>query len=72
VYSSPLVEPFAASADASYRATRRLGAQAFRAELARGRLAEDLVNYKLFEAGHTGVDYWYPMPLAWLCGRIAK
>jgi hypothetical protein len=25
----------------------------------------------LFEAGHMGIDYRYPLSLAWLCQRIA-
>jgi hypothetical protein len=49
-----------------------LGAQAFRAELAKAGVADDLIHYELFEAGHMGIDYRYPMSLAWLCGRIAK
>jgi len=33
-------------------------------------VAEDLVHFELFEAGHGGIDYRYPMSLAWLCGRM--
>ncbi len=31
-----------------------------------------LVHFEFFEAGHGGIDYRYPMSLAWLCGRITK
>jgi hypothetical protein len=30
------------------------------------------VHFELFDAGHMGIDYRYPMSLAWLCGRMAK
>jgi hypothetical protein len=49
-----------------------LGATAFRAELAKIGVADDLVHFELFEAGHGGIDYRYPQSLAWLCGRIAR
>ena len=49
-----------------------LGAQAFRSELSAAGVADDLIHFELFEAGHMGIDYRYPMSLAWLCGRIAK
>ena len=28
------------------------------------------VHFELFEAGHMGIDYRYPVSLAWLCGRM--
>ncbi len=47
-----------------------LGAQAFRAALSEAGIADDRVRFELFEAGHMGIDYRYPLSLAWLCGRI--
>jgi Putative esterase len=49
-----------------------LGAQAFRDALREAGVAEDLVHFELFDAGHMGIDYRYPLSLAWLCGRMAK
>ncbi|HXL90095.1 MAG TPA: alpha/beta hydrolase-fold protein [Streptosporangiaceae bacterium] len=49
-----------------------IGAQAFRAALEKIGVANDLVHYELFEAGHMNIDYRYPLSLAWLCGRIVK
>ncbi len=49
-----------------------LGAQAFRSALSAIGVADELIHFELFEAGHMGIDYRYPMSLAWLCGRIAK
>jgi hypothetical protein len=49
-----------------------IGAQAFRAALKTAGVEDDLIHFELFEAGHGGIDYRYPMSLAWLCGRIAK
>ena len=47
-----------------------LGAQAFRAALKDIGVADDRVHFELFEAGHMGIDYRYPMSLAWLCSRM--
>jgi S-formylglutathione hydrolase FrmB len=49
-----------------------LGAEAFRAALRDIGVADDLVHFELFDAGHMGIDYRYPISLAWLCGRMAK
>jgi S-formylglutathione hydrolase FrmB len=49
-----------------------VGAQAFRSALSEAGVADDLVHFELFEAGHMGIDYRYPLSLAWLCGRITK
>jgi S-formylglutathione hydrolase FrmB len=49
-----------------------LGATAFRAALRDIGVADDLVHFELFEAGHMSIDYRYPMSLAWLCGRMTK
>ena len=49
-----------------------LGAGAFRAALKDVGVADDLIHFELFDAGHGGIDHRYPMSLAWLCGRMAK
>ncbi len=49
-----------------------VGAQAFRSALSEAGVADDLIHFELFEAGHMGIDYRYPLSLAWLCGRITK
>jgi S-formylglutathione hydrolase FrmB len=49
-----------------------VGAQAFRSALSAAGVPDDLVHFEFFEAGHMGIDYRYPMALAWLCGRITK
>ena len=49
-----------------------LGAEAFRAELARVGLPDDRVYFELFDASHTGIDYRYPLSLAWLAHRLAR
>jgi Putative esterase len=49
-----------------------VGAQAFRAALQDIGVADELVHFEFFEAGHGGIDYRYPLSLAWLCGRITK
>jgi hypothetical protein len=48
-----------------------VGAVAFRAELARAGVPDEIVACELFEASHSGIDYRYPLALAWLCNRIA-
>jgi S-formylglutathione hydrolase FrmB len=48
-----------------------LGATAFRAALLENGIAEDVVRFELFEGTHGGIDYRYPMSLAWLCQRMA-
>jgi S-formylglutathione hydrolase FrmB len=47
-----------------------LGASAFRAALLEHGVAEDVIRFELFDGGHGGIDYRYPMSLAWLCQRI--
>ena len=49
-----------------------LGAGAFRAALRDVGIADELVHFELFDAGHGSIEYRYPMSLAWLCGRMAK
>ena len=34
-------------------------------------VGEDVIRFELFDAAHGGIDYRYPMSLAWLCPRIA-
>jgi hypothetical protein len=48
-----------------------IGAEAFHAEILRAGLPEDRVRLELFEAGHMGIDYRYPLALSWLAERIA-
>jgi hypothetical protein len=47
-----------------------LGAQAFRDELGRIGIADDVIRFELFDATHAAIDYRYPMSLAWLCQRM--
>ncbi|RKR87646.1 putative esterase [Micromonospora pisi] len=49
-----------------------LGAEAYRAELARVGVPEDRVHFELFDAGHGGIDYRYPLALGWLAHRLAR
>jgi hypothetical protein len=30
-----------------------------------------VIHFELFDATHSGIDYRYPLSLAWLCQRIA-
>jgi S-formylglutathione hydrolase FrmB len=48
-----------------------LGAEAFRAALRDAGVPDEKIRFELFEAGHMGIDYRYPMSLAWLCRRIS-
>lgn len=48
-----------------------VGAQALVAALRAAGVAEDALRFELFPAGHMGVDYRYPLSLAWLARRIA-
>ncbi|MBO0774740.1 MAG: enterochelin esterase [Actinobacteria bacterium] len=47
-----------------------LGAAAFRAALRDAGVADDVIRFELFDATHMGIDYRYPLSLAWLCQRI--
>jgi S-formylglutathione hydrolase FrmB len=49
-----------------------LGAEAFRAEIARAGLPDERVRFELFDAGHGGIDYRYPLSLTWLAERLAR
>jgi hypothetical protein len=48
-----------------------LGAEAFRRALADAGVADDTVHFELFDAKHGGIDYRYPLALAWLTRRLA-
>jgi hypothetical protein len=48
-----------------------VGAEAVRAALLAAGVPDGTIRFELFEAGHLGIDYRYPMSLAWLCRRIA-
>src|SRR6266853_3741075 len=47
-----------------------LGAEAFRAGLHDVGVADELVHFELFDAGHGSIEYRYPQSLAWLCARM--
>jgi hypothetical protein len=49
-----------------------LGAAAFRAEIEKAGLPDERVSFELFDAGHGGIDYRYPLALAWLAERLAR
>ena len=49
-----------------------LGAVAFRDGLARIGVPDDRVYFELFNAGHGGIDYRYPLSLAWLAHRLRR
>lgn len=50
----------------------RPGAKAFR-ETPRGiGVADDVIQFELFDGTQMGIDYRYPLSLAWLCHRIAE
>ena len=49
-----------------------LGAEAFRAALRNIGIADEVVHFELFDAGHGSIEYRYPMSLAWLCVRMTK
>jgi len=48
-----------------------LGAEAFRAALREAGVSGEVIRFELFDATHAGIDYRYPLSLAWLCQRIA-
>jgi hypothetical protein len=49
-----------------------LGAEAFRAGLARIGVPDDRIAFELFEGTHMAIDYRYPMALSWLAHRLAR
>jgi S-formylglutathione hydrolase FrmB len=48
-----------------------LGAQAVRAALSQAGVPDEVVRFELFDATHMGIDYRYPLSLAWLAERIS-
>jgi S-formylglutathione hydrolase FrmB len=48
-----------------------LGAEAFRQALREVGVTNEVIRFELFDAAHAGIDYRYPLSLAWLCQRIA-
>jgi S-formylglutathione hydrolase FrmB len=48
-----------------------IGAEAFRAALREAGVPDDVIYFELFDATHMGIDYRYPLSLAWLCQRIS-
>jgi hypothetical protein len=49
-----------------------LGAEAFRAGLARVGVPDDRIHFELFDAGHGAIDYRYPLALSWLSHQLAR
>ncbi|WP_133902169.1 alpha/beta hydrolase [Actinophytocola oryzae] len=47
------------------------GATAFRRALTTAGVSDDNVHFELFDGRHGGIEYRYPLALAWLCERIA-
>ena len=35
-------------------------------------MADEVIRFELFDATHMGIDYRYPLSLAWLAQRIAE
>ena len=35
-------------------------------------VGDDVIQFELFDATHMGIDYRYPLSLAWLSQRIAE
>jgi Putative esterase len=44
-----------------------VGAEAVRAELRAIGVRDEVIRFELFDAAHGGIDYRYPLSLAWLC-----
>jgi putative esterase len=49
-----------------------VGAEAFHAGLRRIGVPSERIHFELFDAGHGGIDYRYPLSLAWLAHRLAR
>ena len=47
-----------------------LGAEAFRTELSRLGVPDEVVRFELFDGTHAAIEYRYPLSLAWLCDRM--
>jgi S-formylglutathione hydrolase FrmB len=48
-----------------------VGAEAFRNQLRAIEVDNDIIRFELFDASHAGIDYRYPLSLAWICQRMA-
>jgi S-formylglutathione hydrolase FrmB len=48
-----------------------LGASAFRAAVLEAGVSADVIKFELFDATHMGIDYRYPMSLAWMCQQMS-
>ena len=48
-----------------------VGAGAFRTALGRAGVSEDVIRFELFDGTHAGIDYRYPLALAWLCQAMS-
>jgi 3-oxoacyl-[acyl-carrier-protein] synthase III len=48
-----------------------IGAEAVHAAIREAGVSAEKIRFELFEATHMGIDYRYPLSLAWLCQRIA-
>ncbi len=49
-----------------------LGAAAFRDELREVGVPDDRIQFELFEGTHAGIDFRYPLALAWLAVRLER
>ena len=49
-----------------------LGAEAFRDQLVAVGVPDGRIQFELFDGGHGGMDYRYPMALSWLANRLAR
>ena len=47
-----------------------VGAEAFHRAVRAAGLPAEAVHFELFDAGHGGIDYRYPLALAWLAHRL--
>jgi hypothetical protein len=47
-----------------------VGAEAFHRAVKTAGLPERAIHFELFDAGHGGIDYRYPLALDWLARRI--
>jgi hypothetical protein len=72
-YAEALATQRAIWIDAGTRdeASLDLGASAFRQALADIGVADAVIHFEHFDAGHGGIDYRYPLSLAWLATRLA-
>jgi hypothetical protein len=48
-----------------------IGAESFREALRTAGVSDGVINFELFDARHGGIDYRYPLSLAWLAARLA-